>query len=143
MGTKYMSVVAPYQAFRAGDGKMFILAVGNDRIWRRFCEVIGRPELADDPRFRTNPDRVRNQGELERILQGIFLTRDRDYWVSLFLSNGIPAGPVYDMTDLVRDRYVNEYVLTEIKNPELGIIKLVKNPIRFNGGSLDVRYLEY
>ncbi len=51
-----MSVVAPYQGFRARDGKMFILAVGNDRIWRKFCEVIGKPGLADDPRFRTNPD---------------------------------------------------------------------------------------
>ena len=60
LDTKYMSIVAPYQAFRAGDGKMFILAVGNDRIWRRFCEVIGRPDLTDDPRFRTNLDRVRN-----------------------------------------------------------------------------------
>ncbi len=125
-----MSVVAPYQAFRAKDGKMFILAVGNDRIWRRFCEVIGRPELIDDPRFRTNPDRVRNQNELERILQEVFLTRDRDYWVNLFLSNGIPAGPpVYDMADIARDPpYVNKYVLTEANHPELGTVKLVRNP---------------
>ncbi|MCG2879891.1 MAG: CoA transferase [Vulcanisaeta sp.] len=143
MGTKYMSVVAPYQAFRAGDGRMFILAIGNDRIWRRFCEVIGRPELADDPRFRTNPDRVRNQGELERMLQEIFMTRDRDYWVRLFLSNGIPAGPVYDVSDLVRDEYVNEYVLTEVNVPGLGRVKLVRNPIRFDNESLGVRYLEY
>jgi formyl-CoA transferase len=143
MGTKYMSVVAPYQAFRAGDGKMFILAVGNDRIWRRFCEVIGRPELADDPRFRTNPDRVRNQDELERILQEIFMTRDRDYWVRLFLSNGIPAGPVYDVSDLVKDKYVNEHVFTEVSTLGLGRVKLVRNPIRFDDESLGVRYLEY
>ncbi|GAB6946185.1 CaiB/BaiF CoA-transferase family protein [Vulcanisaeta sp. JCM 16161] len=143
LGTKYMSVVAPYQAFRARDGKMFILAVGNDRIWRRFCEVIGRPELVNDPRFRTNPDRVRNQDELEKILQEIFLTRDRDYWVNLFLSNGIPAGPVYDMADIARDPYVNKYVLTEVKHHELGAVRLVRNPIRFNDESLDVRLLEY
>ncbi len=122
---------------------MFILAVGNDRIWRRFCEVIGRPELVNDPRFRTNPDRVRNQDELEKILQEIFLTRDRDYWVNLFLSNGIPAGPVYDMADIARDPYVNKYVLTEVKHHELGAVRLVRNPIRFNDESLDVRLLEY
>ena len=142
LGTKYMSVVAPYQGFRARDGKMFILAVGNDRIWRRFCEVIGKPELADDPRFKTNPDRVRNQGELERILQEIFVTKDRDYWVNLFLSNGIPAGPVYDIADIMKDPYVQKYVLTEI-NTDIGTLKLVKNPIRFNGESLSVRYVEY
>ncbi|ADY01060.1 L-carnitine dehydratase/bile acid-inducible protein F [Vulcanisaeta moutnovskia 768-28] len=143
LGTKYMSVVAPYQGFKARDGKMFILAVGNDRIWRRFCEVIGRPELADDPRFRTNPDRVKNQDELEKVLQEVFLTRDRDDWVSLFLSNGIPAGPVYDMADLARDNYVNKYVLTEVNHPELGTLRLVRGPIRFNGESTDVRFIEY
>ncbi len=143
LGTKYMSVVAPYQGFRARDGKMFILAVGNDRIWKKFCEVIGKPELADDPRFRTNPDRVRNQDELEKILQEIFLTKDRDYWVNLFLSNGIPAGPVYDMADIAKDPYVSKYVLTEISHPELGAVKLVRNPIRFNDESIGIRLLEY
>ncbi|BDR93418.1 CaiB/BaiF CoA transferase family protein [Vulcanisaeta souniana] len=143
LGTKYMSVVAPYQAFRARDGKMFILAVGNDKIWRMFCKAIGRPELTDDPRFRTNPDRVKNQDELEKILQGIFLTRDRDDWVSLLLSNGIPAGPIYNMADLARDNYVNRYVLAEIRHPELGVVRLVRNPIRFNGEPTDVRFIEY
>lgn len=122
---------------------MFILAVGNDRIWRKFCEVIGKPGLADDPRFRTNPDRVRNQDELEKILQEIFLTKDRDYWVNLFLSNGIPAGPVYDMADIAKDPYVSKYVLTEINHPELGAVKLVRNPIRFNDESIGIRLLEY
>ncbi|MFB6470265.1 MAG: CaiB/BaiF CoA transferase family protein [Vulcanisaeta sp. AZ3] len=143
LGTKYMGVLAPYQAFRAKDGKMFILAVGNDRIWRRFCEVIGRPDLADDPRFKTNPDRVKRQGELEKILQEVFLTQDRDYWVKLFLSNGIPAGPVYDISDILRDKYVLKYVMTKIKHSELGDVMLVRNPIRFDDQSLDVRYLEY
>lgn len=123
---------------------MFILAVGNDKIWRMFCKAIGRPELTDDPRFRTNPDRVKNQDELEKILQGIFLTRDRDDWVSLLLSNGIPAGPIYNMADLARDNYVNRYVLAEIRHPELGVVRLVRNPpIRFNGEPTDVRFIEY
>ncbi len=86
---------------------------------------------------------VRNQDELEKILQEIFLTKDRDYWVNLFLSNGIPAGPVYDMADIAKDPYVSKYVLTEINHPELGAVKLVRNPIRFNDESIGIRLLEY
>lgn len=65
--------IAPYQAYKASDG-YFVLAVGNDSLWRKFCSSIGQPSLAIDPRFVTNPDRVRNKVELANVLDfGRFL----------------------------------------------------------------------
>lgn len=138
LGTKYGSI-APYQAFIARDGKYFMLAVANDKLWRGFCEVIGKRELVDDPKFRTNRDRVAHINELEKVLQEVFLTNDRDYWVNLLLRNGIPAGPVYDMEDLVNDPYVRQNILVEVDHPTLGKVFMIRNPIRFNDEKLDIR----
>lgn len=79
--------IAPYQAFRAKDGYI-ILAVGSDHLWRKFCEAIGRPELADDPRFKTNGDRVRNRTELVRIIEEELSRGEVSRWVSLMWRNG-------------------------------------------------------
>ncbi|RLG83973.1 MAG: CoA transferase, partial [Thermoprotei archaeon] len=80
MGSAHPSIV-PYQAFRGSDGRWFIVAAANDRLWRALCRAIGLEELADDPRFRTNADRVRNRGELVPILEKVFSEKPRSYWL--------------------------------------------------------------
>jgi formyl-CoA transferase len=64
--------MAPYQAFKDSEGKWFIVAAANDRLWRSLCEAIGRMDLADNPLFKTNADRVANRELLVKTLQDIF-----------------------------------------------------------------------
>lgn len=131
MGSAHPSIV-PYQAFRAGDGKWFIVAAANDRFWRKLCEAIGRPDLAEDPRFRTNPDRVKNRGELIPILESIFATKSRDEWLDVLEKYGIPAAPVYELDELFQDPYTNE-IVKRVSHRILGSVPQLAEPVRING----------
>ncbi len=131
MGSGHPSIV-PYQAFQAGDGKWFILAAANDRHWRRFAEAIGRPELAEDPRFATNPDRVRNRDVLVPMLQEMFTSKPRDYWLRLLEEAGVPAAPVYELDELFSDPYASELVF-ELPHPRLGRVKQLAEPATIDG----------
>ncbi|MFE0172110.1 CaiB/BaiF CoA transferase family protein [Streptomyces sp. NPDC059002] len=90
--------IAPYDAFTAADGPVFI-AVGNDRQFGALAEVLGVPGLADDPRFRTNPDRVRHQQELRTALEKPVAAHSRTELTALLTSRGIPASPVHDVAE--------------------------------------------
>src|SRR5262249_16499644 len=74
--------IVPYQAFKTADG-FLVLGVANEAIWRRFCAALGRHELADDPRFETNANRVENRNSLISMLVEIFLTRSTKEWLNL------------------------------------------------------------
>ncbi len=133
MGSGHPSIV-PYQAFKAGDGKYFILAAANDRLWARACEALGMPELAEDPRFRTNLDRVRNRDALVKILEQVFAARPRDHWVKLFRSKGVPAAPVYSVGEVFSDPHVTERKLVmQMPHPSLGSIPQLTYPVTING----------
>jgi crotonobetainyl-CoA:carnitine CoA-transferase CaiB-like acyl-CoA transferase len=93
---------APYQVFRAAD-LPFVLAAGNDRLWRAVCEVVGQPELADDARFATQAGRVERQLELERLLDTRFAERPATDWVRALRARGVPAGPVNTFADVLAD----------------------------------------
>ena len=86
---------APYQAFRASDG-YFVLGAANQRLWLRLCDVIGRPDMRDDPRYRQNYDRVGHRDQLAADLASVFAQRSVDQWVEALLAAGIPAGPIND-----------------------------------------------
>ena len=89
---------APYQAFRGSEGQ-FVLGAANQRLWLRLCEVIGRPDLRDDPRLAENYDRIAHREALVDILQEVFATRPAEEWVDLLLAAGIPAGPINDFAE--------------------------------------------
>lgn len=129
MGSAHPSIV-PYQAFKAKDG-YFILAVGNDHLWRTFCKAIGREDLADDPRFRTNYDRVKNRDVLVPMLERIFEEKEVDYWVNTLRKAGIPVAPVYKVSQVVEDPHVKERgMLVELVHQEVGKILQLGNPIK-------------
>ena len=85
--------ITPYRPFAATDGD-FIVAVGTERQFSRLCEIVGRPEWAQEPRFRTNAARVANRESLERELEEIFARRGREEWIAACRAAGIPSGPV-------------------------------------------------
>jgi len=91
--------LAPYQAFRARDG-YFVLAVGNDALFRKLCESLGRPELADDERFSTNAARVQRREELATLLSAIFAAEDRRHWSARLRDAGVPAGPIQSIAQV-------------------------------------------
>ncbi|MFI0040307.1 CaiB/BaiF CoA transferase family protein [Streptomyces mutabilis] len=85
--------IAPYETFHTAD-RPIALAVGNDRQFAALATLLGAPELADDARFRTNPDRVAHRGELRPLLQDRLRTRGADHWAGALPAAGVPAGPV-------------------------------------------------
>jgi crotonobetainyl-CoA:carnitine CoA-transferase CaiB-like acyl-CoA transferase len=95
LGNRHPSIT-PYETFRAADGD-FALAVGNDAIFGRLCEAIGRPELAGDERFATNALRLEHREELGCLLEGAFHAAPAAEWVQRLSAAGVPAGPINDI----------------------------------------------
>ena len=95
LGNRHPSI-APYETFRAADGD-FAVAVGNDAIFGRLCEAIGRPELAGDERFATNASRLEHREELGALLEGAFHAQPATEWVQRLSAAGVPAGPINDI----------------------------------------------
>lgn len=104
LGNAHPSIV-PYQAFETSDGHV-ILAVGNDGQFARFCKVAGVPALAQDKRFATNPERVRNREVLIPILQGVMSGRSMDDWIETLNAAHVPVGPINDLERVFADPHV-------------------------------------
>jgi crotonobetainyl-CoA:carnitine CoA-transferase CaiB-like acyl-CoA transferase len=127
LGTAHPQIV-PYQAFPAADG-LIMVAVGTDPQFRSLCQVLGKPELAEDPRFSTNPGRVQNRELLVAILTEVFLTRSRDEWVRELKRAGVPAGPVNTLADLFGDPGLVGRILLEVEHPTVGRYPTLACPI--------------
>lgn len=94
-------MIVPNRAFLASDGWLLMTA-GNDRLFGRFCDVVGRPEWREDDRFKTNAGRVTNQNEMYRMIEEIFLTKPVSHWIDGLTKVGIPCSPIHK-TDQVLD----------------------------------------
>jgi crotonobetainyl-CoA:carnitine CoA-transferase CaiB-like acyl-CoA transferase len=125
-----VDMIVPYQAFAAADGYMMV-AAGNDNLFRRLCAVLGRPGLAEDPRFRGNKDRVVHRGELIPILADIFATRNRAEWAPLLEAAGIPNGPINTLDQVVADAQTQALgIIQRRAGSELALVGL---PLSFDG----------
>jgi len=93
--------IAPYQVFATRDGELMIVA-GNDKLFAALCEVLGVPELACDPRFLTNPDRVANRTELVVMLEELMREQDSAELLEALVTAGVPASPVHDVGEAAR-----------------------------------------
>ena len=124
---------APYQAYRTRDGYVTIGA-NTERMWRVLCvDVLGRPELADDPRYTDPTARTRHADELEADLEVVLATRTTTHWVEQLLAAGIPAGPVYTYEEALADPHVRERgVTTQIQHPTLGVVDMLTSPLRLS-----------
>jgi crotonobetainyl-CoA:carnitine CoA-transferase CaiB-like acyl-CoA transferase len=112
---------APRNIYRCADGKYVALSGSTQGMARRIFEVIGRPEMILDPRFRTNTDRVRNRHLVDEIVGGWFAERLCDDAVAHMRQAGVTAGPVYNIDDAMEDAHFREReVLVDAEDPELG-----------------------
>ena len=138
LGNAHPNIV-PYQAFATADGYM-ILAVGNDGQFRRFCEVAGCRELADDPRFVSNGKRVENRQLLIPLLVERVRLRSTADWLASLEAVGVPCGPINTLDQVFEDPQVkHRSVEISLPHPEAGEVKLVSNPIRFDGEALNAQ----
>jgi formyl-CoA transferase len=124
--------IVPYQSFRARDG-FFCLAVGNDGQWRKLCAMLERSDLAEEPRFATNPARVQNRELLIPLLQEIFATAGIAHWLREIAAAGIPCGPVQSIDQVFADPQVlqREMVWT-VPHPTAGEVRLVGSPLKLS-----------
>jgi len=124
--------VTPYQPIRARD-KIMIVAVGNERLWAKFCKILGvESTLMADARFATNAKRTVHRVELVQLLEEILTTRDAAEWVEAFVDAGIPAGPINFPDEALTDEHIlARRMIVELEHPLIGAVKSIAVPIRF------------
>ncbi len=141
-GNAHQNIV-PYQVFEvapAADGSRdhLILAVGNDSQYAKFCEVAGRPELASDPRFASNRQRVLNRGELVPLLETLMKTRRKADWLSALERAKVPCGAINNLAEVFADPQVrSRNMVSQWQHPNRSLLPLVSSPMKL--GATPVR----
>ena len=139
LGTAHPNLV-PYQVFTASDGD-FVLAVGNDRQFRDCCDVVAAPELADDPRFATNADRVANRAALVASLQQLIGQRSIAHWLQTFAAVRVPTGPVNSIATVLSDAHAEQRQLVrKLRNSDGEAVPTVANPVAFEATPVTYRH---
>jgi crotonobetainyl-CoA:carnitine CoA-transferase CaiB-like acyl-CoA transferase len=128
LGNAHPAIV-PYESFRASDGYV-IVAIGTDAQFERFCIEASLPELLDDPRFATNPDRVRNRAELTPVLAAAIERRPLAEWLALMERAGVPGGPVRTIPEVFEHA---PFATHTHEHATLGPIRTVRSPIGLDG----------
>ena len=125
--------ITPYQPLRARD-KMLIVAVGTERLWRRFCEILEfERTIMTDPRFATNADRNTNREHLIPLIEAKMATADAAEWVERLVDSGIPAGPINLPDDTLTDEQIlARGMVVELEHPLIGLVKSLGNPIHLS-----------
>ncbi|NMF86907.1 CaiB/BaiF CoA transferase family protein [Aromatoleum petrolei] len=138
LGNAHPNIV-PYQDFPTADGYM-ILAIGNDGQFARFCTKAGRAELAADPRFATNAERVRNRATLIPQLKQLTVLRSTAEWIAALEPLAVPCGPINTLADVFADPQVQARGLkVTIPHPLAGTVPLVANPMKLSETPPDYR----
>ena len=130
LGNAHPNIV-PYQLFETAD-RPIILAAGNDRLFERTCEVVGRPELAADERFATNAARVRNRDALIPLLSAELAGRSAVEWLEALEAAAVPCAPVRKLDEVFASAE-GAAAIQEIDDPARGLLRLVADPIRVDG----------
>jgi CoA:oxalate CoA-transferase len=131
MGNRHPTIV-PYETFTASDGD-FVVAVGNDEQWRRFCDVLGAKDLADDLRFATNRDRVANYEALRPLLAARLNSRTRVAWVGALKSAGVPCGAVRDVAEVLQDsQLIAREMIETVQHATAGTLRVLGVPVKLS-----------
>lgn len=135
LGNRHPTIV-PYETFHAADGD-FVVAVGNDEQWKRFCGVTGFPE---EERFATNRQRVTNYAELKPALDALLSTQTRDQWIARLKNLGVPCGSVRDLREVFEDPQTRARdMLVELEHAVAGLLKVTGTPLKFSDTPGSVR----
>lgn len=131
---------APYEAFPTADGRWIVVGGANQANWRRLCAILDAPALADDPRFATNADRMRNLEDLRAILADLFRRRPAGEWLARLDAAGVPAGPVNDILEMLGDPQTRaRKMVVEVEHGTLGRVAALGCPIKVEGAETGPR----
>ncbi|MBC2867089.1 CaiB/BaiF CoA transferase family protein [Streptomyces mexicanus] len=131
--------IVPYQALATADGHLMV-AAGNDRLWRRFAEVIGEPQLADDPRFATNPDRVRHREALVPLLEAALTRRSGAAWAEALDAAGVPCAPISTVDQaLSSPQALAREMVCVLRHPKAGELRTVGSPLKLSATPARIR----
>ena len=138
LGNRHPTIV-PYESFHASDGE-FVIAGGNDEIWRRLCRVIGRPELAEDPRYCTNKERVMRYDEVRTELERALVNRTREEWVRDLTAAGVPCGSVRGISEVLADpQLAARHMVAEVQHATIGTARVINSPVKLSETPPSVR----
>ncbi len=139
MGNRY-AAVSPYDGFRCKDG-VVIVACGNQKLFGKLCtEILGQPQLADDPRFADMTGRLEHQDELKVLIEGWLADKTMEEAADILLAHGIPAGPILDVSQILSDPHVKEReMFVEMEHPTLGRITVNGCAVKLMGTPAAVR----
>ena len=132
-------LTAPMGVYRAKDGHLN-LAVGNDDMWGRLCRALGRPELADDPRFARGSARLKNRAAMDEILEAALAMKPATEWVEILNAAGVACGPIYRLDEVFADAQVVESGLVhELNHRVWGLHKVMGLPLHLHRTPARVR----
>jgi formyl-CoA transferase/CoA:oxalate CoA-transferase len=133
------ATIAPYETFTTTDGEV-VIAVGNDEIWRRFCPIVGLPEMAGDPRFATNRDRMANYDEMRAPIDRAFRAATSAEWIARLNAGGVPNGAVRDIGQMLDDpQLAARGMIQTLMHPTIGATRVVGAPIKLSDTPASVR----
>ena len=131
--------VCPYRPFETGDYPIAI-AIGANRQFRKLAKVLGMPDMADDPRFATNPSRVENRAALYDVLEAAFKTRGRDEWLADLHAEGLPAGALRSVDQVMEAPELAERnMVVEVDHSTIGPVRIVGSPIKLSKSPASIR----
>jgi crotonobetainyl-CoA:carnitine CoA-transferase CaiB-like acyl-CoA transferase len=132
-------IMAPAGLYKAGDGQI-IIQVSSEREWKRLCDAVGLPEIADDERFKANDVRVANRTLMNQLLEAQLAKRTRAEWIALLRKARVPAGPVNTVREaLDSDQVRANDLVVEMAHPRLGTIPALGYPVKLDRTPCDIR----
>uniref|UniRef100_A0A1A9W1Q8 Uncharacterized protein n=1 Tax=Glossina brevipalpis TaxID=37001 RepID=A0A1A9W1Q8_9MUSC len=137
-GTAHSSIV-PYQSFKTANGYL-TLGTGSDQQFKELCNLLQIKHIANDVKFQTNKDRVKNRQELVQLLEQIFIKDTSQNWMNLFAKSSFPVGPVNSLKEVFEDEHIQSIGLVKtLPHPKDGSIKVVGPPVVFSESRNDAR----
>ncbi|HEV8721930.1 MAG TPA: CoA transferase [Candidatus Binatia bacterium] len=131
--------IVPYQSFQTADSYL-VIGVASEGIWRRFCQAIGKTEMAEDPRFAKNANRVENRAVLIAIIGEMFLTHDNETWLRLLNQAEVPCAPIQTIDQVFAAPQVRHRdMLIEVEHPTAGTVRMAGIPVKFSATPASVR----
>ncbi|EDP66219.1 L-carnitine dehydratase/bile acid-inducible protein F [alpha proteobacterium BAL199] len=132
LGARHPSIT-PFEAFETSDGYI-IIAAGNDSLFRKMADGLGRPDWKDDPRFVSNPVRAENVETLKVEIEAILKTDTTEHWMSVLDVAGVPAGPINNIGQAVNyPQAAARNMIVDVDDPITGPMKVIGNPIKISG----------
>lgn len=137
--TDLTASIVPYKSFKTKNGDI-LFGGGNDRLYGILCDGLGQPQWKDDPKYKTNADRVANRQELEAKIEGISQQKTTQEWLEVFEGKGMPYAAVNDVQGTLNHEHTKaRNMVIEVDHESCGPVKLVNTPVKYSESQPGIR----